>query len=31
METTLVIFKPSAVARGVVGQILDRFERKGLT
>ena len=31
METTLVIFKPSAVARGIVGQVLDRFERKGLT
>lgn len=31
METTLVIFKPSAVSRGIVGQVLDRFERKGLT
>ncbi len=31
METTLVIFKPSAVARGLVGQVLNRFERKGLT
>lgn len=31
MEQTLVIFKPSAVQRGLVGQILSRFERKGLT
>lgn len=31
METTLVIFKPSSVARGLVGGILNRFERKGLT
>ena len=30
METTLVIFKPSAVQRGLVGEILQRFERKGL-
>lgn len=30
METTLVIFKPSSVARGLVGQILSRFESKGL-
>lgn len=31
IETTLVIFKPSSVARGLVGQILSRFEAKGLT
>lgn len=31
MEKTLVIFKPSAIARGFVGQILTRFEQKGLT
>lgn len=31
METTLVIFKPSAVARGLVGTVLSRFEQKGLT
>lgn len=31
METTLVIFKPSSVARGLVGSILSRFEAKGLT
>lgn len=30
MEKTLVIFKPSAMERGFVGQILDRFQRKGL-
>lgn len=31
IETTLVIFKPSSVARGLVGRILSRFEDKGLT
>lgn len=31
MEQTLVIFKPSAVQRGLIGEILNRFERKGLT
>lgn len=31
METTLVIFKPSSVARGLVGTVLSRFEQKGLT
>ena len=31
MEKTLVLLKPDAVARGVVGEILARFERKGLT
>lgn len=30
MEKTLVIFKPSSVARGLVGEVLNRFERKGL-
>lgn len=30
MEKTLVIFKPSAVERGIVGEILARFEKKGL-
>lgn len=30
MEQTLVIFKPSAVERGIVGEILARFEKKGL-
>jgi nucleoside-diphosphate kinase len=30
MEKTLVIFKPDAVMRGVVGEIITRFERAGL-
>lgn len=30
MEQTLIIFKPSALQRGLVGEILHRFERKGL-
>ena len=30
METTLIILKPSAVLHGFVGQIVDRFQRKGL-
>lgn len=30
MEKTLVIFKPSAMQRGLVGQILTRFQQKGL-
>ncbi len=30
MERTLIIFKPDAVQRGVVGEILTRFERAGL-
>ena len=30
MEKTLVIFKPDAINRGVVGEILERFENKGL-
>ena len=29
-DRTLVICKPDAVERGLVGEILDRFERKGL-
>jgi nucleoside-diphosphate kinase len=29
MERTLVIFKPDAVMRGIVGEILSRFERAG--
>ena len=29
MERTLVIFKPDAVMRGIVGEILARFERAG--
>lgn len=30
MEQTLVILKPSAVGRGIMGEIINRFERKGL-
>lgn len=30
MEQTLIVFKPDAVMRGVVGEILTRFERVGL-
>jgi nucleoside-diphosphate kinase len=30
MERTLIILKPDAVQRGLCGQILDRFEKKGL-
>jgi nucleoside-diphosphate kinase len=30
MERTLILLKPDAVQRGLVGQILTRFEAKGL-
>lgn len=30
MQKTLLIFKPSAVQRGLVGEVLSRFEKKGL-
>jgi len=30
-EQTLVLIKPDAVRRGLVGEILARYERKGLT
>jgi len=30
MQQTLVLFKPDAVQRGLVGEILSRLERKGL-
>jgi nucleoside-diphosphate kinase len=30
MERTLVILKPDAVARGIAGEIMTRFERAGL-
>ena len=29
-ERTLVLIKPDAVARGLVGEVIGRFERKGL-
>ncbi|MDG4832750.1 nucleoside-diphosphate kinase [Solwaraspora sp. WMMD1047] len=31
VERTLVLIKPDAVRRGLVGEILGRFERKGFT
>lgn len=31
MEQTLIIFKPSAIGRALVGTVLSRFEQKGLT
>lgn len=31
METTLIILKPDAVQRGVMGNLISRFENKGLT
>jgi nucleoside-diphosphate kinase len=30
MERTLIILKPDAVQRGIAGEILTRFEKKGL-
>jgi nucleoside-diphosphate kinase len=30
LERTLIIFKPDAVQRGIVGEILSRFEKAGL-
>lgn len=30
MQTTLIILKPDAIQRGLVGTIINRFERKGL-
>ncbi len=30
MERTLVILKPSAIQRGIIGEIITRFEKKGL-
>jgi nucleoside-diphosphate kinase len=30
MQRTLIVFKPDAVMRGIVGEILSRFERVGL-
>ena len=30
MERTLVLLKPSAIERGLVGEILTRFQQKGL-
>jgi nucleoside-diphosphate kinase len=30
MERTLIVFKPDAVQRGIVGEIISRFEKAGL-
>lgn len=30
-ESTLVLIKPSAVARGLIGEVISRMERRGLT
>ena len=30
MENTLVLLKPDAVAKGVCGEIIARFEKRGL-
>jgi nucleoside-diphosphate kinase len=30
VQTTLILFKPDALHRGLVGQVLSRFEAKGL-
>ncbi len=30
MQVTLVILKPSAVQRGILGEIISRFEKKGI-
>jgi nucleoside-diphosphate kinase len=31
VEHTLVLVKPSAVARGLIGEVISRMERRGLT
>jgi len=31
MEQTFVMVKPDGVARGLIGEVIARFERKGLT
>ncbi|MDD2246930.1 MAG: nucleoside-diphosphate kinase [Proteiniphilum sp.] len=30
MEITLVILKPSAIQRGIIGEVISRFEKKGI-
>ena len=29
LETTLILFKPDAVAQGLVGTVLSRYEKEG--
>ncbi|MDE6654503.1 MAG: nucleoside-diphosphate kinase [Muribaculaceae bacterium] len=31
MEKTLIILKPSAIQRALIGKVIDRFQQKGLT
>ncbi|HEX9864515.1 MAG TPA: nucleoside-diphosphate kinase [Acidimicrobiia bacterium] len=31
IENTFIMVKPDGVARGLVGEVINRFERKGLT
>ena len=31
MERTFIMIKPDGVARGLIGEVIGRFERKGLT
>ncbi len=31
MQTTLLILKPDCVARGYIGEVIDRLEKKGLS
>ena len=31
MERTLIMVKPNGVARGLVGEVVARFERRGFT
>jgi nucleoside-diphosphate kinase len=30
LERTFILFKPDSIARGLVGEIISRFEKKGL-
>jgi len=30
MEKTVILIKPDAFQRGMVGRLIDRFERKGM-
>lgn len=30
MEQTFIILKPSTIQRGLIGQVIDRFQKKGL-
>ena len=30
MEKTLILLKPCTVQRGLIGEVIHRFERKGL-